>query len=329
MSGPTVVLVDSDFRDCDIERKIVQDAGLTFLDARSLTETDRLAAMRTAAGWLVQYTPITRPMIEGSTSLRVVVPYGVGTDMIDGDAARDRGVAVTAIPDYCVDEVADHTMALVLAQLRRIVPLSGAVAEGGWPQTDELGDLQTLAGKRFAVIGYGRIGRSVLRRAGAFGVVPAAHDPFVDSDAMHADGVEPMSLAEAFRCDVVSLHLPLNAQTTCVVGPELLALMPEGGVLVNVARGGLVDEPALLAVLAEGRITAALDVLATEPPPQSHILTGHPRVTITPHAAWYSTQALEAVRRRAAVAVVQTLGTELNSTSTDAFQDANSRKALR
>lgn len=305
---PTVVLVDSDFPDIDTEREVIEGAGLELVDARALDAQARGAAMRAAAGLLVQYQSIDREFLQASRSLRVIAAYGVGTDMIDVAAAREQGIEVRPVLDYCVDEVADHAMALVLATLRGIVPLSAAVRAGGWPLTDALGDLRTLAGRRFAVVGYGSIGRAVLRRARAFGAVAVAHDPFVDTSVMRESDVEPVSLEDAFRCPVVSLHLPLNDHTRALVSADLLALLPDGAVLVNVARGGVVDERALREELDSGRIAAALDVLATEPPRPDDLLVTAPNAIVTPHAAWYSEQALMQLRRRAADAVVDALG---------------------
>lgn len=305
--GPTVVLVDSDFLDCTLERDAIEAAGLNFVDARAHDPGAKTAAVRAATGLLVQYERIGRELIASSPSLSVIVAYGVGSDMIDVDAARDHGVEVRPIADYCIDEVADHAMALVLASLRRIVDLSAAVRAGGWPLGEHVGDLRTLAGRRFAVVGYGSIGRAVLQRAAAFRAIPVAHDPFVAGSVMRASGVEPVSLADAFRCDVVSLHLPLNDSTRGLVSSELLGLLPAGALLVNVARGGVVDEPALRKELDSGRISAALDVLTCEPPEPSDVVVGAPNAIITPHAAWYSRQALTLLRERAAAEVVAAL----------------------
>lgn len=305
---PRVVLVDSDFPDCDLERGVIEGAGLDFVDTRAMDAEAQGAAMRAAAGLLVQYRRIDRQLIEASPSLRVIVPYGVGTDMIDAAAALEHGVDVRPVPDYCVDEVADHAMALVLATLRRIIPLSAAVRDGGWPSTSAVGDLRTLARRRFAVIGYGSIGRAVVQRARAFGAVPVAHDPFVDLRVMRDSGVEPASLEDAFRCDVVSLHLPLNDRTRALVSSDLLALLPDGAVLVNVARGGVVDEQALRKELDTGRIAAVLDVLTSEPPGPGDVLAIAPNAIVTPHVAWYSEHALTQLRRRAAGAMADALG---------------------
>ncbi len=305
---PRVVLVDSDFTDIDTEREVIEGAGLDLVDARAMDAPARGAALRAAAGLLVQYRRIDRELLQASPSLRVIATYGVGTDMIDVAAAREHGVDVRPVPDYCVDEVADHAMALVLATLRRIVALSAAVRAGEWPATGALGDLRTLTGRRFAVVGYGSIGRAVLRRAQGFGAVAVAHDPFVDPGVLRDGGVEPVSLEDAFRCPVVSLHLPLNDDTRALVSADLLALLPDGAVLVNVARGGVVDERALRKELDSGRIAAALDVLANEPPRPDDLLVTAPNAIVTPHAAWYSEQALLRLRRRAADAVVDALG---------------------
>lgn len=310
MNRQSVVLVDSDFADCDVEREAAEAAGLHFVDARTMDDETRSIALRGAAGLLVQYATIDRPLIESSPGLRVIVPYGVGTDMIDVRAALEHGVDVQPVVDYCVDEVADHAMALVLASLRRIVPLSSAVRCGGWPTTDDLGHVRTLARRRFAVVGFGSIGRAVIRRARAFGALPVAHDPFVDAAVIRDAGATPASIEDAFRCDVVSLHLPLTDATRGMVSTELLALLPDGALLVNVARGGVVDEAALRSELDAGRIAAALDVFSIEPPPAGHPLVAAPNTLVTPHAAWYSDNALTELRQRAAAAVIAGMNAE-------------------
>lgn len=306
MSAPTVVLVDSDFGDCELERDTVTAAGLTFIDARNLDAAERRSVLSTASGLLVQYEQIDRETIASIPHLRVIVAYGVGTDMIDTDAARAADIEVRPVLDYCVDEVADHTMALALACLRRIPQLAASVAEGRWPRTHQLPSLGALRSRRFSVVGYGTIGRAVARRALGFGAYVLAHDPAVPDNTFRDEGVEPVTLREAFRAEVVSLHLPLNPGTRKLIDAALLRTLPDGAVLVNVSRGGVIDEAALHAELRSGRILAGLDVL-TEEPPTTRELTQLPNVTVTPHVAWYSPAAINRLRQFASALVVEPL----------------------
>lgn len=306
MRRRTVVLLDSDFGDCTVERNRVIAAGLQFIDARDLDAAERRSVLSAASGFLVQYEHVDRDRIASSPNLQVIVPYGVGTDMIDTDAAQSAGVEVRPVVDYCVDEVADHAMALALACLRHVPQLAAEVADGGWPRTHELPRLRALRDQRFSVVGYGSIGRAVARRALAFGARVQAHDPAVPADTLRAHGVEPVTLEEAFCADVVSLHLPLIPETRRLVDATLLASLPDGAILVNVARGGVIDEGDLYAELSSGRIHAALDVL-TQEPPTGRTLTGLPNVTVTPHVAWYSPAAITMLRQLATALVVETL----------------------
>lgn len=313
MRRSRIGLLDSDFGDCEIEQQIIEAAGFEFVDLRDHNEPHREATARSCHGLLVQYEHVGEELLGARSQVEVVVPYGVGTDMIDAGSARSAGVRVLPVLDYCTDEVADHALALALACLRRIVALNEQVQSGSWPPTTEIGQPRALAGRRFAVVGFGNIGRAVLRRAASFGAIPVAHDPFVDNAAIRATGAEPVSIEDAFRCDVVSLHLPLTADTREIVSDRLLGLLPVGAVLVNVARGGIIDERALQAAVESGRITAGLDVLSSEPPAPGNVLVNTEGVIITPHTAWYSSAAITRLRRRVAETVVD----HLHSTHSD------------
>jgi D-3-phosphoglycerate dehydrogenase / 2-oxoglutarate reductase len=213
---------------------------------------------------------------------------------------------VTNVPDYCLDEVADHTMALVLALARRVVAAARNVASGGWKIDDA--SIRRLRGRRLALIGLGGIGRRVARRAQAFGFEVVGHDPQVD--ASRIPGILPApSFEEAVRdADVVSLHVPMSEENARLIRAETLGLMQGRPILVNTARGGLVDLDDLLAALDEGRLSgAALDVTEPEPLPAAHPLRDHPRAIVTPHMAFHSAEATEEVRRRAAGEVARTL----------------------
>jgi D-3-phosphoglycerate dehydrogenase / 2-oxoglutarate reductase len=237
-------------------------------------------------------------------SLRVVVTPSVGYDHIDLEAARRRGVCVCNVPDYCVDEMADSSLALLLALLRGVVVLERSVREGGWDY-EAAGPLRRLAGTRLGVVGFGRIGRALAARAQALGFEVWAADPAVAADEIAAAGVRPAPLGELLAaCEAVSLHAPLTPSTEGLLGSAELALMPAGAVLLNTARAELVDQEALLAALADGRLAAAaVDVLPVEPPTAEQPAPQAPRLVVTPHAGWYSPDAEQEVVRRTALAV--------------------------
>jgi D-3-phosphoglycerate dehydrogenase / 2-oxoglutarate reductase len=226
---------------------------------------------------------------------RVIVTASIGYDHVDVAAAAERGIWVCNVPDYCIDEVADHTLALLLALTRGVVALDRDVRRGGWTPF-AAGPLRTLAGLRVGIVGHGRIGSAVARRLTALGSSLAVAD-------VRDVGVPLVPLDELLAsCDAVTLHVPLTAATTGLIGERELAGMREGALLVNTSRGAVVELEPLVRALRDGRLGgAALDVLPAEPPPAVPDL---PNLIVTPHAAWYSD---ESDRRRyaGAVAAVQ------------------------
>jgi D-3-phosphoglycerate dehydrogenase len=242
--------------------------------------------------------------LERLPSLRVVATCSVGFDHIALAAARRRGVWVCNVPDYCVDEVADHTIALVLALLRGLVELDRDVRAGEWNHA-AAGTLRRFAGTRLGVVGFGRTGRAVAARGLALGFEVWAADPAVPAETIAAAGARPAGLEELLAaCAAVTLHLPLTPETEGLIGARELGRMPAGAVLVDTAREQLVDTHALVRALEEGHLGgAALDVLAVEPPTDEAPAPQAPRLVVTPHAAWFSAEAEEAVYRRPVLAV--------------------------
>ncbi len=229
-------------------------------------------------------------------SARAIVTASIGYDHVDVAAAAERGIWVCNVPDYCVEEVADHTLALLLALTRGVVALNRDIREGGWSAL-AAGPLRTLAGLRVGVVGHGRIGSAVARRLGALGCELVVND-------VREVGVPLAPLDELLATsDAVTLHVPLTAATRGLVGARELALMRRDAVLVNTARGPVVELEALVRALREGRLGgAALDVLPAEPPED---LPALPNLIVTPHAAWYS-EASERRRYAGAVEAVRT-----------------------
>jgi D-3-phosphoglycerate dehydrogenase / 2-oxoglutarate reductase len=237
-------------------------------------------------------------------ALKVVATCSVGFDHVACADAERRGIWVCNVPDYCVEEVADHSLALVLALLRGIVELDRSVRAGRWDWT-AAGELRRVRGTRLGVIGFGRIGRALAERATALGFEVWATDPAVSGEAISAAGARPSPLHELLEsCEAVSLHLPLTPETEGLIGEAELALMPPGAVLVDTARAQLVEVDAVVRALESGRLGgAALDVLPMEPPTPERPAPRAPRLVVTPHAAWYSAEAEEAAYRRPVLAV--------------------------
>jgi D-3-phosphoglycerate dehydrogenase len=252
--------------------------------------------------------PVGAAELDRLPGLRVVATCSVGYDHVDTDAAAERGVWVCNVPDYCVEEMADSSVALLLALVRGVVALDRSVREGGWDHT-VAGPLRTFRGTRLAIVGFGRIGRAVAARALALGFDVWAVDPYLPDEAIASHGVRPATLEEAIRgCEAFSLHSLLTPETREMLGAEELALMPRGSLLVDTARAALVDFDAVLAALDSGQLAgAAFDVLPVEPPTAEAPAPQRPTLIVNPHAAWYSAATEHEAYRRPAVAVREAL----------------------
>jgi len=297
-----ILVSDQNFGDdASIERAAAAEAGAELVVASCRTEAELAEALATHRpdALLVQFTPVGERALAAANGLAAIVRYGVGLDNVDTRAAERAGIAVAAIPDYCVDEVADHTIALLLAVERGIVTLAEQTRGGGW-DFRSAGAVRRLRGRTLGLVGFGRIARAVAGRGEALGLVPVAFDPAVPDAGVG-------SLEELLpRADVLSLHVPLTETTRGLVGRRELELLPDGAVVLNTARGGLVDEDALAEALAAGRLRGAgLDVLAGEPPPGDHPLRRAPNVVLTPHAAWFSQEAVRELRERAVATALE------------------------
>jgi D-3-phosphoglycerate dehydrogenase len=230
-------------------------------------------------------------------------------DNVDLDAARRAGIPVCNVPDYCIAEVADHTLALALSATRRVTTHWDRVRAGQWGMTVPLDEMKTLAAMTVGVIGFGRIGRQVVQRLRAFGCRIAVSDPVVPAEQIKAAGAEPASLDDLWReSDLITLHCPSGPKTRNIVNAESLAKMKPGVVLVNVGRGDLVDPNDLLAALASGRVSvAALDVWNPEPPDAQSPLMKMDNVILTPHVASVSAKAVRRLRESVANAVARVI----------------------
>ena len=302
-----VVVTDVDYPDLKLERAILESAGLEVVVPQVKDGPALIEAVRDADGVIVQYARITRDVLAEMRRCRVIARYGVGLDTIDVAAAAERGIPVHNVPDYCTEEVADHTLALMLGVLRGIHPLAGEVAAGTW-SIERARPLRRIRGLTLGLIGSGRIGTAVAARGAAFGMHVLAYDAVVTVDVLRQHGIEPAGLERVLAdADVLSLHRPASLDGTPALGRAELAQVKPGVVLVNTARGTLIDEDALREALLDGRVkAAALDVLRVEPP-GSGSLVELPNVVVTPHAAWYSEQSEVDLRTTVARLVRDTL----------------------
>lgn len=293
-----VVVADPGFR-VEQVRRLLDGHELDVVSGGEPWEGDDVVAL--LIGTDVRVTPEDLARLP---ALKIVASCSVGYDHVDYEEAERRGVWVCNVPDYCVEEVADHSLALLLGLLRGIVELDRSVRAGAWDWT-AAGDLRRIRGTRLGLIGFGRIGRALAERASAVGFEVWATDPAVSPQAIAAAGAKAASPDELLEsCEAFSLHLPLTPETKGLIGAKELASMPRGSVLVDTARAELVDLDALLGALESGHLAgAALDVLPAEPPTRELPAPTAPRLVVTPHAAWYSVEAEEAVYRRPVLSV--------------------------
>jgi D-3-phosphoglycerate dehydrogenase len=293
-----VVVGDPGFR-VERVRELLNGLDIDVVTGRDPWEGDDVVALLIGTDVRVEADDLAR-----LPALRVVASCSVGYDHVAYEEAEQRGVWVCNVPDYCIEEVADHSLALLLGLLRGIVELDRSVRAGAWDWT-AAGDLRKVRGTRLGVIGFGRIGRALAERASALGFEVWATDPAVPRETIAAADARAASLDELLEsCQAFSLHLPLTPETKGLIGAQELARMPHGSVLVDTARAELVDLDALLGSLERGHLAgAALDVLPSEPPTPELPAPTAPRLVVTPHAAWYSAEAEEAVYRRPVLSV--------------------------
>lgn len=272
-----------------------------FVDRPCRTEEEVVQACASADGLLVLREPITAEVIGQLRRCRVISRFGVGLDTVDVQAATEAGIVVTNVPDSNAVEVATHAMALLLALTRRLPEFDRSVRAGEWDALGVGAGIRRLDRLTVGLIGMGRIGRLVAERVQAFGMRICAYDPHLPAELVRASGAEPVSLEELVtRADVLSLHVPLTEHTSGLVDKALIERMRPGSILLNVSRGGLVDEDALADALRSGRLAAAgIDALAEEPPGTDHPLRHAPNVLLSPHAAHYSEQSYAEVRTKA------------------------------
>jgi len=304
-----VLFSDNEFPDLQVERDLFAAAGVELAVAQCRTEDDVIAAARDCAGILLQYAPITDRVCAALPKLGIASRIGAGFDTIDTDACARHGIWVANSPDYGVGEVATHALALALALMRNIVAYHRDIHAGNWHYLSS-GKFHRAADMTLGIVGLGRIGkrmahvsRNVFRRV-------IACDPYI-IDGDFPAFVERGSLTDVFaQSDVVSLHVPLTAETRGMIDAKVLGVMKPGGYLVNTSRGAVVDVDAALAALERGTLAGlGLDVLPVEPVPAGSKLLGHPGVILTPHAAFYSIEAERELRRKAAQNIVTWLKT--------------------
>ena len=311
MPRPLIAVTDSPFPSLDPAKAALARIDPELRVANSASADDILAVARDADAILVTYAKLPGDLLRQLRRCKAIGRFGLGVDNIDIAAAAELGITVTYVPDYCMQEVSDHAMALLLALARKI-PLSNALVQAGRWDMPALVPIHRLAGRVLGLVSFGNIPRALAPKAKAFGLRVVAYDPYVPQHALAAAGVESMSFDRLLEIsDFVSIHAPLLPATRGLFNAEVFRKMKQGACLINTARGPLVDEDALLAALDSGRLAgAALDVVAVEPLPKGSRLIGRDNVVLTPHTGFYSVEALNELQTKCAADVARVLSGE-------------------
>ncbi len=326
-----VLITDYAWQSLEPERKVLADAGSEIIVAETGEESELLTHAPMVDGILTCWKPVREPVIVAAKQCQIIARYGIGLDNIDVDAATENGIIVTNVPTYCVDEVSDHAMSLILTCARKITRYNNAVKSGIWDQN--IGQkMYRLRGKTLGIVGIGNIAKSLIPKAKAFGLIVNVYSPRTDSDAIKSLGAHKVSFDELLKTsDYISIHAPLTSTTQHMFSVEEFRAMKPTAYLINTARGGIVDTDALFAALQHNEIAGAgLDVLETEPPKQNEKLLDLENVIITPHAAFISEESIIELQVTAASCVAEVLNGKLPETvvNPSVLNQSNLRSAL-
>jgi len=311
MAGPVIAVTDTVFPSLDPAKTALARLNPTYRMSKSVNADDIVAVAKDADAVLVTYAKLTRDVLMQLTRCRAIGRFGLGVDNIDLPTAKEKGIAVNYVPDYCIREVSDHAMALLLALIRKI-PLSNKLVQSGRWEMPAVVPIRRIEGTVLGLIGFGHIPRLVAPKAQAFGMKVISYDPFAKPDVFKAAGVEGVDLDTLLKTsDYVSVHAPLLPATRGMLNAATFSKMKKGAYVVNTARGPLIDEPDLIAALDSGQVGGAgLDVVAAEPLAKDSPLLGRDNVIISPHTAFYSIEALNELQTKCATDVARVLSGE-------------------
>ncbi len=311
MAGPVIAFTENIFPTLDSAKAALARLNPTLRMAKSTSAEDILEVARDADAILVTYAKLPRDLILQLTRCKAIGRFGLGVDNIDLPACKEKGIAVNYVPDYCIREVSDHAMAMLLALIRKI-PLSNKVVQAGRWEMPVVVPIRRIEGTVVGLLGFGNIPRLVAPKAKAFGMKVIAFDPYAKADLFKTAGVESVDFDTLLKTsDYISVHAPHTPQTRGMMHADAFAKMKKGAYIVNTARGPLIDEPALIAALDSGQIGgAALDVVAVEPLPKDSPLLGRDNVILTPHTGFYSIEALDELQSKCASDVARVLSGE-------------------
>jgi D-3-phosphoglycerate dehydrogenase / 2-oxoglutarate reductase len=306
MTAFKAILIEHGYATTDYERDIISAAGGEFLDADHLPLEEALHLCEEAEAIMCRRLEVTPELIRRFRRCKIILRYGVGTDNVHVQAATEAGIIVGHVPAYCVDEVSSHAIALLLACTRRLLLTHKKMERGGW-EVHRDHPLWRMAGRTLGLVGLGNIGSAVARKMQGWNLRLLASDPFVEPDHARSLGVELVGFETLCRqSDYLSLHCPLLPETRHLISERTLSLLKPGAILVNTARGPLVDNRALLTALESGRpAQAGLDVFEEEPLPLDSPFPHHPNVIVSDHTAWYSEESQIELQKQAAREVVR------------------------
>lgn len=314
---PTVAVTDYSFPDLSLEEAVLRPEGVQIVSLKEKRPPAEISDLvREADAVIAQFAPVTAEVVHAMTKAKAIVRYGIGYDNVDVTAARERGIPVCNIPDYCIDEVADHTLAFILAITRQVVPNTLEVREGKWGMATPLGAMAALKHLTVGVVGFGRIGREVVARLVAFKSRVLVFDPVVPGDEIVRAGAVPAASFENLlqHSDIVSPHCPSNPRTKHLFNASAFSRMKAGSIFINVGRGDLADSSAITAALQSGHLAgAALDVFDPEPIPEDHPIRKMTNVILASHIASASPPAVTTLRESAARIALQAIRGEVLS----------------
>lgn len=305
-----VAITDYSFPDLSIESALIEQAGFSIQAWKEKKAASELPALVSNADAVItQFAPVNADVIGSMQKARVIVRYGIGVDNVDLAAAAARGIPVCNVPDYCIDEVADHTLAFILATTRQVVTNANHVRNGQWGLATPLESLKTMKNLTVGLVGFGRIGQEVAFRLRAFKCRILVFDPIVAAEVVTAAGAVPSTLADLIEhSDILSLHCPSTAQTRGLLNSESLSQTKPGVAVINLARGDLIDPAALTNALQSGHVSAAaLDVFNPEPIPVDHPIRSMNNVILASHIASASVPAVKKLRETAAQLAIMAL----------------------
>jgi len=303
-----VVITDYLMDSIEHEKQLVESAGFKLLNYQCQNEAELISICKDADGIINDRIQITRKVIESLEHCKVIARYGIGVNSIDVEAATEKGICVVNVPDYCIEEVSDHALGLLLACVRKIVFLNNRVKNGQWDY-NQAKPMHRIKGRTLGLIGFGNISKALVLKARPLGLKFLAYDPYVQKVEAESLGVELVPLQKVLaESEFISIHTPLTKETHHLIGEKEFAVMKDGVVIINTARGPAIDEEALIKALKQGKVSAAgLDVVEREPISKDSPLLALENVIINPHVAWYSEEAEVEMQIEAAKGVIKVL----------------------